>query len=114
MTTILMDGRYLTSRVSGIGRYQRELVTEMQRLRPELDFRFIVRRLGDQAPLNSSCELEFDHLPYGAYTSLVLDQRLWRAGSVDLFHSPFHVMPRRVACPALLTMHDAFNFEQNK
>jgi len=114
MTTILMDGRYLTSRMSGIGRYQRELVTEMQRQRPELDFRFIVRRAGDQAPLNSSCELEFDHLPYGAYTSLVLDQRLWRAGSVDLFHSPFHVMPRRVACPALLTMHDAFNFKQNK
>jgi glycosyltransferase involved in cell wall biosynthesis len=114
MTTILMDGRYLTSRASGIGRYQRELVSEMQRLRPELDFRFIVRRAGDPAPLKASSELEFDHLPYGPYTSLVLDQRLWRAGSVDLFHSPFHVMPRRMACPALLTMHDAFNFEQNK
>ena len=114
MTTILMDGRYLGRRASGIGRYQRELVTELQRLRPELDFRFIVRRAGDQEPLQSSYDLEFDHMAYGAHTSLVLDQRLWRAGSVDLFHSPFHVLPRRVACPALLTMHDAFNFEQTK
>ena len=114
MTAILMDGRYLGPRASGIGRYQRELVSEMQRLRPELDFRFVVRRAGDQEPLRSSYELEFDHGAYGAHTSLILDQRLRQAGSVDLFHSPFHVMPRRVACPALLTMHDAFNFEQNK
>jgi glycosyltransferase involved in cell wall biosynthesis len=114
MTAILMDGRYLGPRASGIGRYQRELVGEMQRLRPALDFRFIVRRAGDQQPLKSSYELEFDHGAYGPHTSLVLDHRLRRAGSVDLFHSPFHVMPRRMPCPGVLTMHDAFNFEQYK
>lgn len=109
-----MDGRYLGPRASGVGRYQRELVLEMQRQRPQLDFRFIVRRTGDQAPLQSSYELEFDHWVYGPHTSLILDRHLWRAGQVDLFHSPFHVMPRRVSCPALVTMHDAFHFEQNK
>ena len=114
MTSILMDGRYLGPRQSGVGRYQRELVSAMQRLRPELDFRFIVRKSGDHEPLESSCELEFDHWVYGPYTSLILDRRLWRAGAVDLFHSPFHVLPRRVDCPALVTMHDAFNFEQHK
>jgi len=114
MTAILMDGRYLGPRASGIGRYQRELVSELQRQRPELDFRFIVRRAGDQQPLKSSYDLEFDHSAYGAHTSLILEHRLSQAGSVDLFHSPFHVMPRRVTCPAVLTMHDAFNFEQNK
>lgn len=114
MTAILMDGRYLGPRASGVGRYQRELVLEMQRQRPQLDFRFIVRRTGDQAPLQSSYELEFDHWVYGPHTSLILDRHLWRAGQVDLFHSPFHVMPRRVSCPALVTMHDAFHFEQNK
>jgi hypothetical protein len=114
MTAILMGGRYLGPRASGIGRYQRELVGEMQRLRPRLDFRFIVRRFGDPAPLKSSFDLEFDHGAYGAHTSLLLEHRLERAGSVDLFHSPFHVLPRRVACPALLTMHEAFNFQQNK
>jgi glycosyltransferase involved in cell wall biosynthesis len=86
----------------------------MQRLRPELDFRFIVRRPGDQAPLKSSREVVFDHWVYGASTSLMLDRQLWRAGDVDLFHSPFHVLPRRVACPAVVTMHDAFHFMQNK
>jgi glycosyltransferase involved in cell wall biosynthesis len=114
VTAILMDGRYLGPKASGVGRYQRELVSEMQRLRPRLDFRFIVRQSGDQEPLCSSCEIEFDHGVYGAHTSLMLDRELSRAGAVDLFHSPFHVLPRRVDCPAVVTMHDAFNFEQNK
>jgi glycosyltransferase involved in cell wall biosynthesis len=114
VTAILMDGRYLGPKASGIGRYQRELVLEMQRQRPSLDFRFIVRRSGDQAPLKSSYELEFDHWAYGPYTSLILDRHLWRAGEIDLFHSPFHVTPRRVSCPSVVTMHDAFHFEQNK
>jgi glycosyltransferase involved in cell wall biosynthesis len=109
-----MDGRYLGPKASGVGRYQRELVTEMQRLRPRLDFRFIVRQNGDQRPLRSSFDLEFDHAAYGPHTSMVLDGKLWKAGAVDLFHSPFHVLPRRVGCPALLTMHDGFNFEQHK
>ena len=114
VTAILMDGRYLEAKASGVGRYQRELVTEMQRLQPRLDFRFIVRQSGDQQPLKSSYELEFDHGAYGAHTSLMLDRRLCQAGAVDLFHSPFHVLPRRLGCPAVVTMHDAFNFEQNK
>jgi glycosyltransferase involved in cell wall biosynthesis len=114
VTAILLDGRYLGPKASGVGRYQRELVAEMQRLRPQLDFRFIVRQSGDQQPLRSSYQLEFDHSAYGPHTSLMLDRKLWRAGAVDLFHSPFHVLPRRVRCPALVTMHDAFNFEQNK
>ena len=113
MTAILMDGRYLGPRASGVGRYQRELVSEMQRQRPALDFRFIVRKPGDEQPLRSSYELEFDHWVYGPYTSLLLDRQLWRAGNVDLFHSPFHVMPRRVACPTVVSMHDAFHFEQH-
>jgi glycosyltransferase involved in cell wall biosynthesis len=109
-----MDGRYLGPKASGVGRYQRELVAAMQRMRPELDFRFIVRRAGDQKPLESSHELVFDHWPYGASTSLMLGRCLHRAGDVDLFHSPFHVLPRRVSCPAVVTMHDAFNFVQYK
>jgi glycosyltransferase involved in cell wall biosynthesis len=114
MTGVLMDGRYLGPRASGIGRYQRELVSEMQRLRPSLDFRFIVRHRGDEQPLASKGTLEFDHEPYGPFTSLVLGGRLQQAGSVDLFHSPFHVLPRGLKCPAVLTLHDTFNFQQHK
>jgi glycosyltransferase involved in cell wall biosynthesis len=112
--TILMDGRYLGPRASGIGRYHRELALGMQRLRPELAFRFIVRRHGDESPLKSGGSLEFDHAPYGPFTSLSLGRRLHTAGSADVFHSPFHVLPRTLACPAVVTMHDAFQFEQLK
>ena len=109
-----MDGRYLGARASGIGRYNRELVAGMQRLRPELEFRFIVRRHGDEKPLKSGGSLEFDHEPYGPFTSLVLGRRRHLAGSADVFHSPFHVLPRALSCPSVVTMHDAFQFDHLK
>jgi glycosyltransferase involved in cell wall biosynthesis len=112
--TILVDGRYLGSRASGIGRYNRELVAGMQRLRPELAFRFIVRRHGDGGCLKSKGSLEFDHEPYGPFTSLLLGKRLHLAGSVDVFHSPFHVLPRALSCPSVVTIHDAFQFDQQR
>jgi len=112
--TILIDGRYLGSRASGIGRYNRELVAGMQRLRPELSFRFIVRRYGDGGALKSKGSLEFDHEPYGPFTSLLLGKRLHLAGPADLFHSPFHVLPRKLSCPSVVTVHDAFQFDQQK
>jgi glycosyltransferase involved in cell wall biosynthesis len=114
MTNILIDGRYLSARPSGIGRYSRELVSHMQRLRPELSFRFVVRARGDEVPLNAAKTLEFDHAPYGAFTSLWLGKRLPSLGPADLFHSPFHVSPRGLRCPSVVTMHDAFQFEQLK
>jgi glycosyltransferase involved in cell wall biosynthesis len=111
---ILVDGRYLGSRASGIGRYNRELVAGMQSLRPELEFRFIVRRYGDGRDLKSKGSIEFDHEPYGPFTSLLLGKRLHLAGSADVFHSPFHVLPRALTCPSVVTIHDAFQFDQQK
>lgn len=110
----MADGRYLGSRASGIGRYNRELVLGMQRLRPELEFRFIVRRYGDGGGIRAKGSYEFDHEPYGPFTSLLLGKRLHLAGSADVFHSPFHVLPRALACPSVVTIHDAFQFEQQK
>jgi glycosyltransferase involved in cell wall biosynthesis len=109
-----MDGRYLGARASGVGRYNRELVLAMQRLRPGLEFRFIVRRGGDELPLKSAGRVEFDHEPYGPFTSLGLARRLCAAGASDVFHSPFHVLPRALAAPSVVTMHDAFQFDQQK
>ncbi len=109
-----MDGRYLGAHASGVGRYNRELVASMQRLRPDLEFRFIVRRKGDEGPLKSAGSIEFDHEPYGPFTSLGLAGRLRSLGSADVFHSPFHVLPRALAAPAVVTMHDAFQFDQQK
>jgi glycosyltransferase involved in cell wall biosynthesis len=114
MPRILLDGRYLGEKPSGIGRYTRELVAGMQRERPELEFRFVLHATGDERPLVSHGSIDFDHEPYGPYTSFLLGGKLAALGPADLFHSPFHVTPRGLTCPSVLTMHDAFNFEQNK
>jgi glycosyltransferase involved in cell wall biosynthesis len=113
MPSVLLDGRYLGPKASGVGRYNRELVSEMQRQRPDFEFRFIVRHLGDEAPLKAKQTLAFDHLPYGFPTSVMLGRKLRRVDPVDLYHSPFHVLPVGLRYPALLTLHDAFQFEQN-
>jgi glycosyltransferase involved in cell wall biosynthesis len=91
------------------------MVTEAQRLRPELSWRFVVRRAGDEKPLGTRNETDvvvFDAKPYGPRTTLGLGRVLGNRPA-DLFHSPFHVLPRGIECPSVLTMHDDFNFDQN-
>ncbi|HEX9621647.1 MAG TPA: glycosyltransferase family 1 protein [Polyangiaceae bacterium] len=114
MKRVVLDARYLGPAASGIGRHTRELCAAMQGANPELAWSFVERRAGAALPLRSRASLVFDHAPYGPRTSLLLGRELGKLGPADLFHSPFHVLPRGLACPAVLTMHDAFNFEQPK
>jgi glycosyltransferase involved in cell wall biosynthesis len=113
MTQITFDGRYLGPEPSGIGRYARELVVGIKKLRPAWSWRLVVRHAGDETDLAPARIDLFDAQPYGPATSFRLARKLGPRPS-ELFHSPFHVMPRGLRCPTVLTMHDAFNFEQPK
>jgi len=110
-TTVMMDGRYLGPKPSGIGRYCRELLQQMGELAPDHAWRAVVRHAGDEAPLKLDHTVRFDAEPYGPATSLLLRRSLGRQPA-DLFHSPFHVLPTGLDCPSVLTMHDLFNFTQ--
>lgn len=114
MKRVVFDARYLGSAASGIGRHTRELCAAIQHERPELEWAFVERNHGAVRPLRAEASLVFDHAPYGPQTSLMLGRKLRGLGSADLYHSPFHVLPHQLGYPAVLTMHDAFNFEQPK
>ncbi|MBM4359458.1 MAG: glycosyltransferase family 4 protein [Deltaproteobacteria bacterium] len=109
--TVMMDGRYLGPSPSGTGRYCAEVLTHMQALEPELRFRFVVKHGGDERPLARDGVVPFNHEVYGPWTSLVLGRRLGPTPA-DVYHSPFHVLPRGLRCPTVLTMHDMFHFHQ--
>jgi glycosyltransferase involved in cell wall biosynthesis len=109
----MLDGRYLGPSPSGVGRYCREVVAAMQRQDPEVGWQFVVRHRGDESPLVSTRRVEFDSGAYGPRTSLALGRRVGREPA-ELFHSPFHVLPRGLTCATVVTMHDDFNFIQHR
>lgn len=109
--TVMIDGRYLGPEPSGIGRYCRELLRQMQPTRPDWGWSAVVRHPGDAASLPIDPTVCFDAEPYGPATSLRLPFVLGRQPA-DLFHSPFHVLPVGLRCASVLTLHDLFNFTQ--
>lgn len=111
MTAVTIDARYLGPGPSGVGRYIRETLGGVQALRPEWDFDLVVRRRGDEGALRARRTVAFDAWPYGLATTLGLALRTGSAPG-ELFHSPFHVLPRGLRCRTVLTMHDAFHFDQ--
>lgn len=113
MTRFAIDGRYLGPLPSGIGRYTESTVQQMRKQHPGHEWAFVVRGAGDAAAVGGGNEWVFNHEPYGPPTSLWLGRKLGRRPG-DLFHSPFHVLPRGLDCAAVLTLHDTFNFEHYK
>jgi len=109
--TVMMDGRYLGPNPSGTGRYCSEVVARMQAQEPGLRWRFVVKHRGDEQQLAHEDVLPFDHEVYGPWTSFVLGGRLGRRPA-DVYHSPFHVLPRGLDCPTVVTLHDMFHFHQ--
>ena len=109
--TVMMDGRYLGPNPSGTGRYCSELVARIQAFEPETRWRLVVKHAGDEGRLACRDVLPFDHEVYGPWTSCVLGNRLGPRPA-DVYHSPFHVLPRGLECPTVLTMHDMFHFHQ--
>ncbi|MBM4376592.1 MAG: glycosyltransferase family 4 protein [Deltaproteobacteria bacterium] len=108
---VMFDGRYLGPNPSGTGRYCAEVLARMQQQAPDLRFRFVVKHGGDERPLDRDGVLPFDHEVYGPWTSLVLGRKLG-GRPADVYHSPFHVLPRGLECATVLTMHDLFHFHQ--
>lgn len=109
--TVMMDGRYLGPNPSGTGRYCAEALLRMQAREPDVRWRFVVKRAGDEQPLERDAVTTFDHEVYGPWTSFVLGRRLGPRPA-DVYHSPFHVLPRGIDCPTVLTIHDTFHFHQ--
>jgi len=108
-----IDGRYITDHFPGIGRYTYNLVTRLPELAPETDFvllhnprlpntRYDVEKLARQDNLRL---LSVD-IPTRSLQEQYQLRSLAKTLSLDLFHSPYYVMPYWVHCPSVVTMYD--------
>ncbi len=103
---VMLDARYVSEKVTGIGRYTYNLVRELLRLDPTLDLVLLThpaRPTLVDSPRVESRPSRID--PYSPLTRFVQSAFLDFDG-IDLYHSPFNFQPARIPVPTVLTLHD--------
>lgn len=105
--TVAIDARYLRSAGhSGIGRYTANLIDALLEIAPGLRLRLVTHPERPR-PVEServSCE-PFRAPPNSLRTRFGL-VRWFDFDGVDLFHSPFNILPAGLPVPAVFTLHD--------
>lgn len=118
MARIYLDARSITDRPAGVPRYVRSLIEALIDEAPPHEF-VLLRHRSSPRPLfgdtDGICELPVGRAIDGV-DNFVLGHRtieaaIARGGPPDLFHCPFHVVPRRIRSvigevPLVTTIHD--------
>lgn len=103
---VMLDARYLQNKTSGIGRYTENVISELLALDPTLSLKLITHPERPR-PIEHervSCQ-RFGAAPNSLQTRFGLARAADFRG-VDLFHSPFNILPARLPVPATFTLHD--------
>lgn len=103
---VMIDARYLNGRASGIGRYTEHLIRHLLDVDDRLRLHLVTHR---NRPRPVEDERVSHQTFYGAPNSLSTRFLLSRCvdfEGVDLFHSPFNVLPADLPVPAVFTLHD--------
>ncbi len=103
---VMIDARYLNGNASGIGRYTEHLIRHLLDVDDRLRLALITDR---RRPRPIEHERVDCQTFYGAPNSLSTRFLLSRCvdfSGVDLFHSPFNVLPSKLPVPAIFTLHD--------
>lgn len=113
---VVFDARYLNNPSSGIGVYCDNLLRQLLATDAELHFTLVTRKLGLAARYDTArCdELLFPPAPRSFATlwtlSPLVKRSLARRGG-DLFHSPFNIIPSRLPCKSVVTIHDIMQIQ---
>lgn len=103
---VMLDARYLDGTTSGIGRYTQNLIEQLLRVDRSLRLR-LVTSPSNPEPIRHArvaCHT-FGGPPNSLRTRFALSRRLDFQG-VDLFHSPFNILPAALPVPGVFTLHD--------
>lgn len=102
----MLDARYISDQTSGIGRYTEHLIEQMLELDDTLRLKLITHPSRPR-PFESprvSCQT-FAAAPNSLRTRFLLSSKVDFSG-VDLFHSPFNILPAKLPVPSVFTLHD--------
>lgn len=112
MANIVLDARSIHPHPTGVGRYVRALVPELQRLAGDRHRFSLIRnaRCSDELGIDGVAEVfeqqrhdTLDHVLVGRWRT----EKHLRAFDADLYHSFFHILPMGLASvPTVMTMHD--------
>lgn len=107
---VMIDARYISDEPSGIGRYTQHLIEQILALDSGLRLKLITDPARPQ-PFDDprvSC-VTYPAAPNSLRTRFVMARVLKQHGAfdgVDLFHSPFNILPADLPVPSVFTLHD--------
>jgi len=107
ITTICIDCRYIGPQPSGIGELVQGLIDHLPALAPDIHFRLLRNPL-HRAPLSGADNVSEHDVRAGANSpsSMWFLPRLAPLDGCDLFHSPSNILPARIPCKSVTTIHD--------
>jgi glycosyltransferase involved in cell wall biosynthesis len=111
--TVAIDARYVQEKPSGIGVYVKALVSRLPDDGPLDRFLFWAHRLASR-PLSAApntFEVTVRPAPPSPWV-LLWPERYASFDGIDVFHSPHNLMPRRVPCASVVTIHDVMSIER--
>ncbi len=112
---IVFDARYIRTSDSavlpagGIGRYSYQLLRRMRDLDEDLELLLIVPA-GNSRPIFPESDMKIREVscqpPANSFSTLYRLAAKIDFSSQDLFHSPFNMMPGKLPCSSVVTLHD--------
>jgi glycosyltransferase involved in cell wall biosynthesis len=110
---IAIDARYIREKPSGIGTYVQALIERLPAAAPADRFLFWAHPLA-HLPLSTAPNTRDIVVRPGPNSPLPVwwPARYVPFDDVDVFHSPHNMMPRRVAVPSVVTVHDVMAIER--
>lgn len=103
---IAIDARYLNGRHSGIGRYTENLIRALLEVDSELKLHLITHPNRPDPVDHPRVTSRVFRAPANTVRTRLLLGRMIDQSSLDLFHSPFNLLPSGLEIPAVFTLHD--------
>lgn len=104
---IAIDARMLDAPYTGVGRYTKNLTTWLRNIDAQNQYIFIVSNNSDSkiSPNKNVKIVRWGYPPF-SLKSILLLHKLLAKERIDVFHSPFCVIPLLAKCPQVMTVHD--------
>ena len=103
---VMLDARYLNGKSSGIGRYTRHLIDHLLQLDSRLRLKLITHPACPRPVDSPRVESQTFFAPANSLSTRYVLTKSIDFSDVDLFHSPFNILPADLPVPAVFTLHD--------
>ncbi len=107
MTRVVIDGRYLVGRPSGIGAYVKAIIDRAPTFTPDWQYELWLKRGAPSAKIEAPNVTErFVDAPPNSLPTVLWPGRLADLSSVDVFHATFNILGRGIPSAVVTTIHD--------